>query len=350
MGAAMRAELDLREDDPHALGFPLLGGALALATWFVPTHRLFVACLAAAILLALVRSRFAFAERRGRYDLLPPAAMLALLAAHAIAPYAELLAVAVLVGVGGAFPFHLWIEALKLRLPTLEILALVLVQPGLVLAVHLLGPQTATLSPGLRTGLASWFVATAVIHSGLSLIRRDPLRAVFALGLSQSALLTAGAIASEVGFGAELLFLLGTNLGLATLVLVLDDLRRRFGLGALAPDNGYAELAPSSARYFLVAAWLFAGVPGGIVFFAEDLVFHTLIERSTLACVGMIFASVLNGIGAYRIYLGVFGGRPRAVVAALGEERRWLSPLLALLVLVTLLLGLWPQLLLARIP
>ncbi|MBL8896394.1 MAG: hypothetical protein JNM84_02145 [Planctomycetes bacterium] len=345
----MRSDLDARAEDPHALGWPLLGGALALATWFAPTHLLFVVLLGAAIGFAVVRSRFAFALRRGRFDLVPPVLVLALLAAHGERPYSVALAITALVLVGGAFPFHLWMESLKLRLPALEILALMLAQPGLVLAVHILGPQTATVEPGVRAWLALWFVGTAILHSGLSLIRRDPLRAVFALGLSQSALLIAGAIASDEGFAAELLMLLGTNLGLAVLILVLDDLRRRFGLAELAPDNGLAEVAPTSNRLFLVAGWLFVGVPGGVVFFAEDLVFHTLLERSTAACIGMIFASVLNGVGFYRIYLGVFSGRPRQLVEALGEERRWLAPLLVALVLTTLLFGLWPQLLLAQL-
>lgn len=333
----------------HALLWPLVGALLAIGVWASSKHAYFVGFLLAALSLPMMRSRFGHAERRGRFDLVPLSIVLGLVLAHGLLPFSEEVEIAALLVVGGAFPFHLWLEALQPRLPSLEFLALIVVQSGLALAVQILGPQTAMLDPAVRTWLAGWFVATAVIHSGLSLVRRDPLRAIFAIGLSQSSLLVAGGIASAEGFAAEELMLAGTNLGLISLVLILDDLRRRFGLQRLAPDNALAAVSPTLSRLFLVAGWLFVGLPGGIVFFAEDLVFHTLLERSTLACIGMILASVLNGICFYRVYLGVFSGRPRPVIYALGEERPWLAPVLVGLAFATILLGLWPQLLLAQL-
>jgi NADH:ubiquinone oxidoreductase subunit 4 (subunit M) len=333
----------------HELLWPVVGALLAIGVWAMSTHAYFVGFLLAALTLPLVRSRLGYADRRGRFDFVPPLLVLGLVLAHGLLPFSEEIEIAVLLVVGGAFPFHLWLEALQPRLPSLEFLALIVVQSGLALAVQILGPQTAMLDPAVRTWLAAWFVVTAIIHSGLSLVRRDPLRAVFAIGLSQSCLLVAGGIASEEGFAAEQLMLAGTNLGLISLVLILDDLRRRFGLQRLAPDNALASVSPTLSRLFLVAGWLFVGLPGGIVFFAEDLVFHTLLQRSTAACIGMILASVLNGVCFYRVYLGVFAGRPRPVIYALGEERAWLAPVLVALALSTLLLGLWPQLLLAQL-
>jgi formate hydrogenlyase subunit 3/multisubunit Na+/H+ antiporter MnhD subunit len=333
----------------HELLWPIVGALLAIGVWTVSTHAYFVGFLLSALTLPLVRSRLGFADRRGRFDMVPPLIVLGLVLAHGLLPFSKEVEIAALLVVGGAFPFHLWLEALQPRLPSLEFLALLIVQSGLALAVQILGPQTAMLDPTVRTWLAGWFVATAVIHSGLSLVRRDPLRAIFAVGLSQSSLLVAGGIASEEGFAAEELMLAGTNLGLISLVLILDDLRRRFGLQRLAPDNALAAVSPTLSRLFLVAGWLFVGLPGGIVFFAEDLVFHTLLERSTAACTGMILASVLNGVCFYRVYLGVFSGRPRPVIYALGEERAWLAPLLVVLALATILFGLWPQLLLAQL-
>jgi NADH:ubiquinone oxidoreductase subunit 4 (subunit M) len=109
-----------------------------------------------------------------------------------------------------------------------------------------------------------------------------------------------------------------------------------------------ADLEPTSARLFLVAGWFFVGLPGGIVFFAEDLLFHALVRHSNVMTATMILAQVLNAIGFYRVYLGVYAGRPRAGSATNGAMPRWLAPVLTTLILITVGLGLWPQLLLGH--
>ncbi|MBL8735225.1 MAG: hypothetical protein JNL12_02230, partial [Planctomycetes bacterium] len=83
-----------------------------------------------------------------------------------------------------------------------------------------------------------------------------------------------------------------------------------------------------------------------VIFFAEDLVFHALVEHSNWLTAGMIFVSAMNGVGFYRVYLGVFSGRTRPGLTGSGRPRAWLPPLLRLLVIATLVFGFVPQLLL----
>ena len=112
------------------------------------------------------------------------------------------------------------------------------------------------------------------------------------------------------------------------------------------PDTGLADHEPILAGQFLVLGWLFSGLPGGLVFFAEDLLFFTLVGNSIPISAGMIFASVLNGVAFYRVYLGVFSGRTRPGLTASGRPRTWLPHVLRLMLVTTLVFGLVPQLLL----
>lgn len=332
-----------RRPAPQAIVVSVLA---TIAMWWSPSHIVFSVGLMLVLGVPLWRAGGTFAAGESRRELIPPLVALAAAALHGAFPQSAAVAIASLAIIGGALPAHLVFEALRARVSTQEFLVLLLAQPGFALAVHILGPQTVMLDHATRGALAAWFVVTAVAQTGLSLVRLEPLRAVFAIGLSQTTLLIAGAIVSEHGFAAEYSMLFGTNLGLASLVLVLADLRVRYGVTRLAPDNGLADGEAPLARLFLVLGWFFAGLPGGIVFFAEDLLFHALVEHSTWTAAGMIFASVLNGVAFYRVYLGMFSGRMRPGLAASGTP----APLLVLglrgITLVTLFFGLFPQLLL----
>jgi NADH:ubiquinone oxidoreductase subunit 4 (subunit M) len=326
-----------------ALRSRLAGVLVALAAipmWWPADHRWFSGGLLLVLGVPALR-----AWRRGANgrELLVLLLTLATAVAHAWLPFSAPIAVLTIAIVGGAFPLQLWLETLRRRLPASELTVLLLTQPGLAVAVHVLGPQTVTLEHTTRGWLAAWFVVAAVVQTGLGLVRRDPLRAIVAIGLSQSVLLIAGAMASGRTFAAEYSMLLGTDLGLVSLLLVLAELRSRYGVVALSPGHGLAEVEGRLARLFLVAGWLFVGLPGGIVFFAEDLLFHALMAHSTWTAAGMIFASVLNGIVFYRVHLGLFSGRMDSGLRANSRRRRWLPPLLRVLVVVTLWFGMFPQ-------
>lgn len=337
-----------RAHDPSskpALGFGVAGAG---AMWWSPDHTVFALGLLLVLGVPVLRCSRLGSGRASLRELVAPLLVLALALLHTLAPFSAPIALLTLGLVGGAFPAQLWLEALRFRLPSNEFLVLVLAQPGLATAVHVLGPQTVMLAPDERLLLAGWFVLGAFVQTGLSLVRTQPVRAVFALGLSQASLLIAGAMVSTNGYDAVFAMLVGTDLGLAGLVLVIAELQRRYPFDHLAPDNGLAESEPALARLFLVIGWFFSGLPGGVIFFAEDLVFHALVEHSNWLTAGMIFASVLNGVGFYRVYLGVFSGRTRPGLSPAGAPRRWLPGLLRLMLVATLVFGFLPQLLLWR--
>ncbi|MFO1030609.1 MAG: proton-conducting transporter membrane subunit [Planctomycetota bacterium] len=335
-----------RSHDPSSRIAIAWSAAGAGAMWWSPNHAVFTAGLLTVLGLPLLRSS-PFGGGRGTLrEMHAPLLVLLVAVLHGIWPFSAPIALLALGLVGAAFPAQLWLESLRGRLPSNEFLLLLLAQPGLALAVHILGPQTVTLDEHERLWLSSWFVVGAIVQTGLSLVRTQPVRAVFALGLSQASLLIAGAMVSTHGYDAEYSMLIGADLGLAGLVMVLAELQRRYPFDHLAPDNGLAESEPVLARLFLVIGWFFSGLPGGVIFFAEDLVFHALVEHSNWLTAGMIFVSAMNGVGFYRVYLGVFSGRTRPGLTASGRPRTWLPHVLRLLLVATLLFGFVPQLLL----
>ncbi len=326
----------------HALA---VGGAITM--WTCREHLWFVAGLLAVLVAPLLPGR-TLRTRASRLALALPWLPVLAAAAHGLWPHSVAAAVVALAIVGGAFPAHLWLAALREQLPTDRLLLLVLAQPGLALAVHVLDPQTVTLSRELHHLLTTWFLATALLRTGFGLARFSPLAVLYELVGSQAAMLVAGALASDHGFAAEYLMLAGTNLGGIVLGMLLADLGRRYPLDRLRPDHGLAFAEPRSCRLFVVAGFLFAGLPGGIVFFAEDLLFHALVQHSAWHATAMVLASALNAVGFYRLYLGVFAGRMRPGVARSGPPPRGLFAVATLLVAATLLFGFWPQLLLGH--
>lgn len=322
-----------------------IGGALLL--WTCRDHWWFVAGLLAVLIAPLLPAqprRTRSSRLAGMLPWLPLSAALL----HGLWPQSAAAAVTALVLVGGAFPTHLWLAALRERLPPDRFLLLLLTQPGLALAVHVLDPQTVMLDRELHFQLTTWFLVTALLRTSFALVRSSPLAVLYELVGSQAAMLLAGALASEHGFAAEYLMLAGTTLGGAALGLLLADLTARYPLDQLRHDHGLADQERQVCRLFVVAGFLLVGLPGGIVFFAEDLLFHQLVQHSLGHAAAMVLATALNAVGFYRLYLGVFAGRMRPGLVRRGPAPRGLLAVATLLVVATLVGGLWPQILLGH--
>jgi NADH:ubiquinone oxidoreductase subunit 2 (subunit N) len=325
----------------------LVGGAAAVGIWAAPTRPLFIVSWVALFTWACVRAGSGARGQAPSVPLLPLAAGIittGLAFWSSSAPPLAALGVAV---AGGAIPFHLWREELRRRLGHQEYLLLLLCQPGVAWLHRFMEASPTALRGGFGSGVLVLFVASAILQSGLGLVRREPARALTAITLSQSCLLMAGAFAGQVGWEAARTLLLATVAGSLVLLSITGLLRSTYGIERLAPDNGLAQVAPDLHRLFIAMGWLFVGIPGGLAFFAEDLLFHALLEHSLAATAGFLFASGLNAIVFYRVYAGLFCGSPRLELRARPEaaaERRWLVALLTLITALAVLGGIAPAL------
>lgn len=289
-----------------------LGLTAAAGIWLAPTRSLFIVSWVLLFAWACVRAYFR-ARERGivSYPVLP---MLAGLLTTALAiwgtPSQPLAALGAAVA-SGVMPFHLWIENLHRKLNRQEFMLLLLCQPGVVWLHRFVEGNPTVLQGHLGNALLVLFVMSALLKSGLGLVRTDPARAISAITLSQSCLVLAGAFSGTVGWHAARTFLLATVAGSYVLLSIVGMVRDGYGIQRLAPDNGLADVAPDLHRLFLAMGWLFVGLPGGLAFFAEDLLFHALLEHSIPATLGFLFATGLNAIVFYRAYMGLFCGTPR---------------------------------------
>jgi NADH:ubiquinone oxidoreductase subunit 4 (subunit M) len=288
-----------------------VGLTAAIGIWVAPTRPLFVASWVVLFAWACVRAGMGGWGRAAKVPVLP---LLAGLLTTGLAiwgsPSQPLAALGAAVA-GGVMPFHLWLEGLRRRLKHTEFLLLLLCQPGVVWLHRFVEGNPTMLQGGLGNVLLVLFVVSALMQSGLGLVRREPARAISAITLSQSCLVMAGAFSGHVGWQAARVFLIATVAGTLVLLSIVGMLRDAYGIERLAPDNGLADVAPDLHRLFLAMGWLFVGLPGGLAFFAEDLLFHSLLEHSTAAALGFLLASGLNAIVFYRVYTGLFCGSTR---------------------------------------
>ncbi|WNG34979.1 hypothetical protein F0U61_15965 [Archangium violaceum] len=328
-------------------GSLLVGGAAAVGIWVAPTRPLFVLSWAVLFAWACVRSGVGGQGKAARVPVLPLLAGLLTTGLALWGSQARPLAALGAAVAGGLLPFHLWWEELRRRLTRQEYLLLLLCQPGVVWLHRFVEANPTALQGPLGNGIQVLFVTSAILQAGLGLVRKEPTRALAAISLSQSSLLMAGAFAGHVGWEAARTLLIATVSGSFVLLTIAGLLRDTYGIDRLAPDNGLADVAPDLHRLFIIMGWLFVGLPGGLAFFAEDLLFHALLEHSTAATVGFLFAAGLNAVVFYRVYVGLFSGPTRPELRSMGStagRRRWLVALMTAITALVLLGGVAPAL------
>lgn len=324
-----------------------VGGAAALGIWLAPTRPLFAVAWAAFFVWLCVRASVGSPGRSGRIPLLPMVAGLVTTVLAIWTTPAQPLAALGAAVAGGLLPFHLWVEDLRRRLQWQEFLLLLLCQPGVAWLHRAVGEDPTALSGSRGTVVLILFVASALVQSGLGLVRQEPTRALSAITFSQSWLLMAGAFAGHIGWESARVLLISTVAGSFVLMTITGLLKDTYGIERLAPDNGLAEVAPDLHRLFIAMGWLFVGLPGGLAFFAEDLLFHALLEHSLTATIGFLAATALNGIVFYRVYASLFCGPTRPELRDLpssAASRRWRVALLTAVTGLVILGGFVPAL------
>jgi len=249
---------------------------------------------------------------------------------------------ALLLGVvAGVVPVHLWLEELRRRVPAPVFIVFLVAQPGTALVWHVI--TSLPPPPAVADVFAILGVTGAVAHAGLALVRKTASRALAGIAWSQRSMILTGLASGAHGTDAARLMVVACLLG--SLVLLGGDLhlRRRFSVDALAPDNGLAPRAPMLTAAMLVSGWIFVGLPGGLTFFAEDLLFSALFEQSPWLALALVVASGVNAIAFYRVVIGLFGGVARPTIPRVRADVR-VERALMMLTIVALAAGLWPGL------
>lgn len=241
----------------------------------------------------------------------------------------------------GAYPSGVWLEQLRRRCRPSVFLLVVAAQPAAAMAFKL-HFNVEELDPIAQTLLQYVFVASALLHAGIGLVRHTPERATLSMYLSQASLAIAGAFSGEEGRLASTMMLIGSTAGFVVLHSIAVEVAERFHVNTLAPDNAIAQFAPELGALTLAMGWLFVGLPGGITFFAEDALFHALFTNSAVVTAGFFVAGGLNAITLYRMYIGMFSGVARPGIHASSAGVRWVHLGRVALTLFVALLGIFP--------
>lgn len=200
--------------------------------------------------------------------------------------------------------------------------------------------------PLLLTGMG-------LLHAWMGLGSNLARHSVLHVMASQCYLATAGWVLGQEGHVGARLMALSVLVSGAVMAIVFSHIQeqpiRTFQNDfSMALGLGLAPKLPALHAAFVIVAWLMVGVPGGIAFFAEDLLFHAFTEHSLPVTVGFLFAMGINAIAMYRAYLHLFTGRYdlAAMHVTITHPRMRTRSTLALLVLVMMGVGIYPQLLL----
>jgi NADH:ubiquinone oxidoreductase subunit 5 (subunit L)/multisubunit Na+/H+ antiporter MnhA subunit len=243
--------------------------------------------------------------------------------------------------VAGVVPGHLWLEELRRRVPGSIFMVFLVARPGTALVWHVI--TSSPPPPAVADVFAAVGVFGAVAHAGLALVRQTASRGLVGIVWSQHSMILAGLVSGHHGIHAARLMVVACLLGSLVLVGGSLHLRRRFHIDALAPDNGLAARAPMLTAAMFVSGWIFVGLPGGLTFFAEDLLFHALFEQSPGLVLALVATSGLNAIAFYRVAIGLCGGVARPEIPRVGADPR-VERGLMLLTVVAVALGLMPGL------
>ncbi|MFZ4714492.1 MAG: proton-conducting transporter membrane subunit [Bacteriovoracaceae bacterium] len=244
------------------------------------------------------------------------------------------------------FPYHSWIRAYikKADLSTALIYLVNFGSFGILykIVLPLLYSDSLVIYPVLTVAT----IFSALYWAVLALTEKN-LRTIFAMILSsQTALIFTG---FELG---DIVGKFGSFYQWLTLILALSG----FGLSLMYVENrtdikslktffGLSHKAPLLASMFFLFGFITVGLPGGMAFVGEDILFHAIIEHYPWIGIGVILTTALNAMTIYKSFCYLFHGTNESYRFILDLNKREIITLFPIIFFL-LLFGLAPQLIL----
>jgi NADH-quinone oxidoreductase subunit M len=244
-----------------------------------------------------------------------------------------LLLAAVLVR-SGVVPFHLWVADLFEHASFATALLFVTPIAGAYVAARLVLP---TAPDWVLHSMSLASLATAVYAAGLALVQREARRFFAYLFLSHASLVLVGLeLVTPVSLTGALALWLSVLLALGGLGLTLRALEARFGQVTLDRFHGLYEHSPALAVGFLLSGLASVGFPGTLGFVAAEILVDGAVAADPARGVAVGAAAALNGIAVVRAYFRLFTGTRHPSNVPLGMTPR---ERIAVLTLAAILLG-----------
>ncbi|MBP7849114.1 MAG: DUF4040 domain-containing protein [Lentimicrobiaceae bacterium] len=260
--------------------------------------------------------------------------------------------VLILIGVftkSAQFPFHFWLPgAMQAPSPVSAFLhSATMVKAGFFLLLRL--------SPALA-GTGEWNVmlttagaATMLIGAYLSITQTD-IKAILAYttinALGTLVLLTG--IDTKLSLKAAMIFLFVHAMYKATLFMIAGLLEKKTGTRDLHALGGLRKFMPITFWISILAAFSMAGLPPMLGFLGKELIYEAKVQLTTLGAPVLVMG-VLSNILMVTVSLSflykIFLGKAAQYAQPPHEKKRLLLLGPAILVLVSLILGVLPEIL-----
>ncbi len=174
------------------------------------------------------------------------------------------------------------------------------------------------------------------------------LRNIFAMILSsQTALIFTGfELGNLVGKFGSFYQWLALILSIAGFGLTLMFVENRTDIRSLKTFFGLSHKAPKLGAFFFIFGFITVGLPGGMPFIGEDILFHTIIEHFPWIGIGVIATVSLNAMTIYKTFSYLFHGTNENYRYIIDLNRREFTSLIPIFVML-ILFGVLPQLILS---
>lgn len=244
------------------------------------------------------------------------------------------------------FPFHTWQPDTYEQSPTAVTMVLsgVMVKMGVYATLRWLIP----VFPDAVERFDQVVIILAVIgmlYASLIAIRQDDLKRLIAYSsIAHIGLMCAAIFAQQrVGLEGVMIQMFNHGVNVIGLWIVADAIERQTGTRKFSELGGLAQKAPTLAILLLVMALANVALPLTNAFIGEFLMFNGLFKydfwMAAIACISIIFAAV------YTLWMvqKIFYGNTVASTSAAREANSNVIFCLAILAIVVLVLGVYPQ-------
>lgn len=261
--------------------------------------------LAAALLIGHARSR---AGDPTPFDLGPGAAPIA--RAHQVAAFL-LVSVTVLVR-KAVFPFHSWLPVLVEEGPMGQAALSVGTHLGAFLLLRVAFPLLPLAVAQLLPFVAGLALLSALLASFVALSQQKLRRALGFVLTSQMGLVVVGLAGGRAdSVQGSMLHMLGVGLTGSGLLIVAAAIQARTGTDDTTHLAGLVERFPRMAAAFLLLGVATIGMPGTLLYVAEDLLLHGLLEHHVVLATLLLLVTVMNGVNLLRLFFALFFGPMR---------------------------------------
>jgi NADH-quinone oxidoreductase subunit M len=250
-----------------------------------------------------------------------------------------------------AFPLHGWMpDAYRATpIPVLVLLSAVLSKLGAYGFLRIVLPILPDASVYFQELLLVIALASIIYGSALAFTQDDARLVVGYSSIAQLGFITLGIFSlTDLGAQGAVFQMVNHGVAAAALFLLIAVLAARAeGSESLRDMGGIAFRAPVLAALFLIVGFATLAMPGTPNFVGELLILFGALESKLALAVVASSGVVLAAVYMIRFYQGAMHDRVGPEVHSREASARALAPILPL-VLVTIALGVYPQLVLGR--